>query len=344
MSNAEQNDDVSAEERLNWLRERGVLIETSEDRKKNESKKINTAGAKYETVSYVYIPHDTSKEMREMKLKVYEEYSRAGDLMPDNLKQLFGVIDKANVDLTLFHEQAAQHLSTEGAPSTISDATMRKLAEEGQVETFCLVKPVPSNKHTSINIYLDEVGMLKRLPLNSRASNIAAKAGFNPAPDFYGDIFIGRVSTKPRVTNVDFKLGLDTAPDAEWLKNAMMGNLEYQTAMNQITGKNEVQPPKAGEDGIAKDEEGYQWTQTDEEVEIVVNISEKSTTTKQIKVDFRPAFVHIKIRGEILFRLDFFSRIDPDGCTWTMDKSGNETKLVVTCEKVEAISWPRITF
>ena len=126
--------------------------------------------------------------------RVYEEYKRAGDLMPDHLKPLFGVINKASIDLTLFHEQASQHLSSEGAPTTISDATMRKLAEEGQVETFCLVKPVPSNKHTSINIYLDEVGMLKRLPLNSRASELAAKAGFNPPPDFYGDVFIGRVS------------------------------------------------------------------------------------------------------------------------------------------------------
>ena len=171
----------------------GVLVETSEDRKKHVSRNKSGTGP-YETVSYVYVPHDTSKPMKEMEMKVYEEYKRAGDLMPDHLKPLFGVINKANIDLTLFHEQAAQHLSSEDAPSTISDATMRKLAEEGQVETFCLVKPVPSNKHTSINIYLDEVGMLKRLPLNQRASELAAKAGFNPPPDFYGDVFIGRVS------------------------------------------------------------------------------------------------------------------------------------------------------
>lgn len=340
----ENIEDASAEERLNWLRERGVLIETSEDRKNKESKKAPSPGAKYETISYVYIPHDTSKEMKEMTLKVYDEYTRAGDLLPDHLKELFGIIQKVNVDLTLFHKQAAQHLSSKGAPSQISDATMRELAEQGQVETFCLVKPVPSNNHTSINIYLDEVGMLKRLPLNPRASDIAAKSGFSPPPDFYGDVFIGRVSTKPRVINTHFKLGVDTSPDAEWLKNAMMENLEYQTAMNQITGKNETQPAKAGEDGIAKEEEGYEWTQTDEEVELVVNLSDESTASKDIQVEYRPTHVHMKIKGEILLRIDFFARIDPDGCTWTIEKSGKDVKIVVTCEKVEAISWPRITF
>lgn len=35
--------------------------------------------------------------------------------------------------------------------------------------------------------------MLKRLPLNKRASDYALRAGFNPPPQFYGDVFMGRV-------------------------------------------------------------------------------------------------------------------------------------------------------
>lgn len=343
-TNNNEEKEQTPEERLNWLRERGVQVETSEDRKFNASRNVSGRRGEFEPVSYAYVPHDTSKEMKEMTLRVYDEYKLAGDLLPDHLKEVFGIIGKANIDLTLFHKQASQHLSTEGGPTTISDATMRKLAEEGQVETFNLVKPVPSNKHTSINIYLDEVGMLKRLPLNKRASDFAAKAGFNPPPIFYGDVFVGRVANKPRIKNIDFKLGEDTTSDATWLKNAMMENLEYQTAMNQITGKEEVQAQNAGEDGIAKDEQGYQWTQTDEEVEIVVNIGEKATTTKDVKVDFRPTYVQVKVKGDIMMRIDLFARVDPDGCTWTLDKSGVELKLVITCEKNESTSWPRIQF
>ena len=38
----------------------------------------------------------------------------------------------------------------------------------GSCETFALVSPCPSNKHTGVNIYLDEVSMIKNLPLNPR--------------------------------------------------------------------------------------------------------------------------------------------------------------------------------
>jgi hypothetical protein len=46
-----------------------------------------------------------------------------------------------------------------------------------------------------VNIYLDEAGMLKKLPLNARASELALKCGFNPPPTFYGDVYVGRVSS-----------------------------------------------------------------------------------------------------------------------------------------------------
>ena len=117
--------------------------------------------------------------------------------------------------------------------------------------------------------------------------------------------------------------------------------------MNQISGRsNTYQPSIAGEDGIAKDENGYKWTQTDEELEINVPIS-SDTLTKQIKVDYLPTHIQVWLQKEMVLRIDLFSRIDPDGCTWTIEKgSKNEKKsvLVITCEKVEAISWPRITF
>ena len=75
---------------------------------------------------------------------------------------------------------------------------------------------------------------------------------------------------KPVLKNIDFKLNVDTAPDAAWLQIAAMENLEHQIAMNLITGRNDTQPVEDGENGIAKAEDGYTWTQNDEEIEIVV--------------------------------------------------------------------------
>lgn len=99
------------------------------------------------------------------------------------------------MDLNLFKGQATQFGSS-NAPGQVSEDAMQAVADEGQVESFTLVYPTSSNKFTGVNIYLDEIGMLKRLPLNKRAGNFALRAGFNPAPMFYGDIFMGRLTVR----------------------------------------------------------------------------------------------------------------------------------------------------
>lgn len=357
-----EDDEISTpEERLNWLRERGVLIETSEDRKPKEAA-VDAEDTIYKLISFVCIPHDSSKPLRELSLPiaVVDETSlgskTSGDRLPFHLKPMFAAHHDNNgggVDLELLRQQATHHLATSSSSdnhdATVSDATMRRLAEEGQVETFSLVRPTPSNKHTAVNLYLDEVGMLKRLPLNPRAADLALRAGFRPPPTFYGDVYVGRSSNIPTIENRDFKLGVDTAPDADWLNNATMANLEYQTEMNRITGKTPeevVQPPKAGEDGIAKEEKGYTWTQTDEEVEILWKNNNSHdneiASTKDVKVVFRPTYVQLLVRGNAVLKVVLFATVDPDGCTWTLDREKGE--LSITCEKSEAVSWPRVTF
>jgi hypothetical protein len=59
-----------------------------------------------------------------------------------------------------------------------------------------------------------------------------------PPPQFYGDIFVGRVQTKPVMTNVNFTTPEDTTASAEeWMQRTVSENLAWQQAMNQATGK-----------------------------------------------------------------------------------------------------------
>jgi len=188
------------------------------------------------------------------------------------------------------------------------------------------------------------VGMLKRLPLNKRASDYAAQAGFNPPPQFYGDVFMGRIQQKPALKNLSFCLGPDTAPDAPWLQAATAQNLEYQMEMNRITGRNDTQQPAiSGSDGNAVAEEGYSWTQTEEELEVVVPVA-GDAASKEVSVKFRPQQLDVSFRKEILVSLPLFERVDVDSCTWTLEKGDSETskRLVVTMEKAEQAFWPRI--
>lgn len=131
-----------------------------------------------------------------------------------------------------------------------------------------------------------------------------------------------------------------------------MENLEYQAAMNKISGTTQLQPNADGENGVAKEEVGYSWTQTDEEVEIVVPLQSKDgqavtladAKAGDLKVKFLTRKLRIQFRGEELLSLDFFDSIDPEGSTWTLDSGNKHVLLIVTCEKADAMSWPRISF
>jgi len=329
---SDTDDNMTPEERLNWLRERGVLIETAEERKAG----ITTDADATEFVTYVRIPSDASQPMTELKLPIGA--AGTGDLLQFHLKSAFS--DKRSVDIGLLKDQAAKNFGSEEIPE-ISESTLHSVAAEGSVEVFRLVPPMESNHYRTINFYLDEVGLLKKLPLNARASQYALKAGFNPAPQFYGDIYVGRLQSKPVTTNIDFKLGEDTSFDAVWLTKAMTENLEFQSKMNQLTGKvGELQPLADGEDGLVKEEEDCKWTQTDDEIEVVFTIP--TTSSRDVKVRFLPSSLEVLVKGVKTFVLGFFSRVDPDGCTWTIEKKGEHVDLILSCEKVEAVTWPRL--
>jgi len=375
-----QGEEMTPEERLTYLRDRGVMVETAEERRIKEIRNImkepdeiinddnniqQNQQMNQEEISFVHIPTDDSIPMRELKFKVNSNDVAKGDLLLDYLKPFFSAMSK-KVDLSLLQDQATKQFGTEGAPS-VSQEALNKVAQQGQVESFTLVHPIPSNKFTGVNLYLDEVGMLKRLPRNKRGSDIALQAGFNPAPQFYGDLFIGRVKTKPTIKNANFNLGQDTSPDAEWLKRATMENLEYQTEMNRITGKNDqVQASIDGEDGIAKLEQGglYSWTQTDEEIEVIVSVgipssmkeendtatsSQQPLTIKEVKagglkVKFLSRKITVMFQGKELLDMKLYASIDSCMGTWTLEYDEKKgTSVVITCEKIDEVSWPRIT-
>ena len=75
-------------------------------------------------------------------------------------------------------------------------------------------------------------------------------------------------------------------------------------------------------------------------MEVVVDIG--ALDKKSIKVGFLPHSVKVHKGGVLSLELSLFAHIDPDGCTWTLEKAGDATNLVITLEKCEPVSWPRI--
>lgn len=344
----EEKEEMTPDERTAWLRERGVLIETPEVRKMHA---VNEAmeeadNVQLDPISYVLIPADTSQPIQE--LSFVPKSLIGGDALTTHLKNAFsGSRNKVDVSLLLEQRNATTMGSSE-TPSSVSEDTLTEVAKEGHVEVFNLVHPTPSNNCVGVNIYLDEVGMLKRLKTNSRASNYAKLAGYSPPPTFYGDVFLGRIRKLSKsngcgslvVENMNFDMPTDAKPNAEWIQNAATQNLEYQMEVNQITGTvGATQAAVDGSDGKVKQESGYSWTQTEEELEISIDLpSAEEVKSKQIQVKFKPKSLVVTCRTEQLLELELFEKVDVDGCTWTLDRP----ILVVTMEKVEQALWPRI--
>ena len=351
------------EERLEWLRQRGVLIETAEERRalrEATSAATATSSAETQIISYVLVPWDTSKPLQQCHATI--DLDKSEDQLPRVLQSLFawshpqqsGHEAEAEADYLQLWKlqsqsptQSTQQLliGSDNAPIQVSDQALRAVAQQGCCETFRLVPPMKSNNFRAVNIYLDEIGMLKRLPLNSRAAEYAIRAGFNPPPKFYGDVVLGRVAHTPLqfVRNVNFHLGEDTDYNNKaWLHTATMENLEYQMSTNKLRGAGQA-PTAVGEDGIAKEEGLYSWTQTPDDLEIVIPVS--TTSSKDVKVSFHPRRIIVYVRGDDdVLSIELYAPIDTDGCTWTLDKGSNDSKLVLSCEKMDGgLSWPRIT-
>jgi hypothetical protein len=344
-----EEDDKTLEEREQWLRDRGVLIETAEDRKAASSTASTSTSTSSTATDGV---HSIVQQVSGLQLGVLNEEEdasvakKSGDSLTQYVKPYFA--DNKSIDASLLQQQSMKNFAGGDlkalADTNLSSAAMNSAAAQGSVETFPLVHPSPdTNGSTGVYIYLDEVGLLKKLPSNNRASQIAAACGFHPAPNFYGDVFMGRVKTQPILANVDFVAGVDTDRSAEWMQRAVSENLAWQQEMNKVTGRTgETQPAHAGTDGNVAAEDLFNWTQDDDEVELSVPFESSSSLAidkNKVKVTFLPRAVKVKYAGEEKLSIQLHGGIDVDGSTWTIDG----TNLVITCEKADAGEiWPRI--
>jgi hypothetical protein len=290
----------SSEERIQWLRDHGVTVEIPEDRKNAppaggaelNKEMVDRAHEKAQAIlaereaaaprkrfAYVRIPADESQPYEELEAEVpaagdqllnvlKPAFSSGGSVSDDALRKQFGGTPAANVSASALNEAAAG----------------------GSVEAFPLVRPSDANGQEAINLYLDEVGALKKLSLNSRGCALAATCGFVDVP-LYGDLYIGRVQGR---VNQDFRIS-EMASDASWMSGAVAANLEHSQAMSKFNedmggagGMTAVDTENAGpmrtEDDGTK---GYSWEQNEEDLDVEVTLP-PGLTAKHLTVKILP--------------------------------------------------------
>lgn len=199
LKDAGGDDALTGEERIQWLRERGIEINIPGE-KKAKSETVFDATQTH-SVTIVKIPHDESIPYQEISLDLQK--TSPGDLFLDVLKIYFSST-QSSLDLEALKATAARQFGNEDIH--VAPSTLDKLASAGSVEAFVLAQPCEANNYTCISLYLDEVGQLKHLPPNNRAKTLANLCGFKDVP-LVGNMFVGKTKgliefTRQNVTNV----------------------------------------------------------------------------------------------------------------------------------------------
>ena len=217
------------------------------------------------------------------------------------------------------------------------------------MESFSLTRPSASNGWTSITAYLDEVGQLKGLPLNKRASALAGFCGFDNI-QLLGDIYIGRtVYSKGLATrkHVDFTLE-EVDSSSPWIRQAHQDNYEHGMATGRIdmsggsTGATHELLSKEMES--SNPSQSYKWSQTEDSVDVTIRLKElgaAGVSRKELDVIIKPTHLTICHKGlsvRNLLDISLFSTIRPSESTWSM--SGGEVE--VNLEKASESVWKQL--
>jgi len=133
----------------------------------------------------------------------------------------------AKVDVNVLREQVSAHAKEKGTadPSTISDDMFQRLALSQTVDIVPLMPALPSAGWTGVNMYVDDKGIPKNLPLNARATQLSAACGI--PTQVRGDAFIARLRDDQNdiFERMDFTMS-ELSADAPWAVAAKCYNDE----------------------------------------------------------------------------------------------------------------------
>ena len=352
-SNDDEELHQTMEDKEAWLRAHGVEIETPEERRKKAEdaarlQKLQAQASDGDSgdssitrrFKYVRVPADEGKPFEQLEAIVAAD--AAGDILPDILQPRFK--GGGTIDERMAREQAVRQLGAKGMD--LSADALANAAGAGSTETFALVRPSDTNGHRGVYLYLDEVGMLKGLAPNPRAMALARECGFDNV-QFFGDMYVGSVQADPGpLANVDFTVKeLDSG--SEWLKRAGVENYQYNQSMQQLQDAMREKGGLAmggsgGDDGMpGGDSDGYSWSQTDDEVELSVDVPE-GTKSRDVKVTFKPGALIVKVGlMETVSLPALYRKVRTDECTWTFE-GGAKAKVIVTLAKVDEQVWHQL--
>jgi len=308
---------------------------------------------------FVLIPEDASQPMQELWAKA--KISRDGMHWEDDFIDIVTRFykhrgygrnkDVAKLALQLLRDKAR---SDGQEPPPMSSRALRMLEGCTPSELHSLALPCERFGYVGVSLYADDLGQVKELRRNERATQLAIACG--KMIEVLGDAFVTRVFDDQELfMRHNFTLK-DCSSDANWLIKAKIHNIEmagkytphhwkekskklgmknasfHQPIDNTMpTQENEVL--RGGQEGLCD------WEQTWEQLELSFNLTSTSNETtwkSDVKIDFSPKHLKVVCKGNTLFDRELSNTVRSDECTWFLMDG---TKLAVSLEKVKRSEW-----
>lgn len=132
----------------------------------------------------VYIPTDVTEPLAEWSIPIPP--GREVECLTSRLKEHYIATGPA-----LSADAAARHASSlleqaGTSAASVSDETLRAMAQMQLVESVPLLPGGASTNQTHVNLYVDDSGVAKNLPLNERACGLCAACGYVSLPILEG--------------------------------------------------------------------------------------------------------------------------------------------------------------
>ncbi len=183
-------------------------------------------------------------------------------------------------------------------------------------EIIALTLPTELNNYRGVSMYANDNAKTLELPINDRATALVKACG-HQSNIIHGDVFVGRYNDNEiqdiweRVdfTEEDIQGDLETK---EWIKTCKKkgGGGGVGGAASSLSGMMSGTSQTSNEDG-------YKWSQTDDEVEIKFSVA-PGTKAKYCKVKFGRKSLKVTVAGQTLCDGETWGTVSIDESTYTI--------------------------
>ncbi|CAD7931892.1 unnamed protein product [Amoebophrya sp. A120] len=204
------------------------------------------AKPKPSTFKYLYVPAVATDPIEELEFHGVAELGEDGfiELLKKHFAKSTANVDGevATVDKDVLKQNLLSHTkknnnaadagkaaAAKGQPdvgisadqiNNLSPEMMEQITLMQTVDIFPLCLPTEKSKHIGVNVYVDDKGIAKKLPKNTRVTDFVNQIGYGQI--FHGDAFLGRVEDSEKDDiwkRRDFKL-TDMSLTCDWAKAA----------------------------------------------------------------------------------------------------------------------------